>query len=76
MCQSNVKRQHNDYMCGWATASQMSSGYAIIVCVAMHTHAHERARQLHGSLQGSFASFTPLRITSMNAQEGAIDMYN
>ena len=47
------RKLSNDYMCGWATASQTSSGYAIIVCVAMHSHAHEPARQLHGSLQGS-----------------------
>ena len=32
-------QQYNNYMCGWATTWQMSSGCVVIVCVAMHPYA-------------------------------------
>ena len=33
-------QQYNNYMCGWATTWQMSSGCVLIVYVAMRPHAH------------------------------------
>ena len=32
-------QQYNNYMCGWATTWQMSSGCVVIVCVAMRPYA-------------------------------------